>query len=91
MPAWIQSPKNRATNDRKAGFRSRDGVHCAGFSSNVRVAINQVQDPYLSRFYIRLKRKKTHQVAIVATARKMLVSIYYTLTRKEMYNPPTST
>ncbi len=57
-------------------------VQCAN------VAVNQVKDPYLTRYYARLKRKKNHQVAIVATARKMLVSIYYMLTRKEVYDSP---
>ena len=57
-------------------------VQCAN------VAVNQVEDPYLTRFYARLKRRKNHQVAIVATARKLLVSIYYMLTRKEVYDPP---
>jgi hypothetical protein len=28
-------------------------------------------DEYLSRFYERLKRRKNHQIAIVATARKL--------------------
>jgi transposase len=45
-------------------------------------------DDYFGNFYTRLKRRKNHQVAIVATARKMLVSIYYMLTRKELYDPP---
>jgi Transposase and inactivated derivatives len=45
-------------------------------------------DDYFGNFYTRLKRRKNHQVAIVATARKMLVSIYYMLTRKEVYDPP---
>ncbi len=45
-------------------------------------------DDYFGNFYTRLKRRNNHQIAIVATARKMLVSIYYMLTRKEMYNPP---
>ena len=45
-------------------------------------------DEYLGNFYSRLHQRKTHQVAIVATARKMLVSIFYMLTRKEMYDPP---
>ncbi|MDR5657733.1 IS110 family transposase [Halodesulfurarchaeum sp. HSR-GB] len=57
-------------------------VQCAN------VAVNQVNDPYLGRFYARLKRKKNHQVAIVATARKLLVSIYHMLDRKEVYDPP---
>ncbi|MGM0389911.1 MAG: IS110 family transposase [Natrinema limicola] len=45
-------------------------------------------DDYFGNFYTRLKQRKNHQVAIVATARKMLVSIFYMLTRKEMYDPP---
>jgi transposase len=48
-------------------------------------------DEYLGNFYNRLKQRKNHQIAIVATARKMLVSIYYMLTREEVYNPPTAT
>jgi len=51
-------------------------------------AVKQVDDPYLGRFYARLKRKKNHQIAIVATARKLLVSIYHMLDRKEVYDPP---
>ena len=45
---------------------------------------------YLAEFYERLKRRKNHQIAIVATARKLLVSIYYMLTREETYAPPVS-
>ncbi|MFB6198247.1 MAG: IS110 family transposase [Halobacteriaceae archaeon] len=45
-------------------------------------------DDYFGTFYTRLKRRKNHQVAIVATARKMLVSMYYMLTRNEVYDPP---
>ncbi len=45
-------------------------------------------DDYFGNFYTRLKGQKNHQVAIVATARKMLVSIYYMLSRRETYDPP---
>jgi len=45
-------------------------------------------DDYLENFYTRLKRRKNHQIAIVATARKMLVSIFYMLKRQEPYDPP---
>jgi hypothetical protein len=45
-------------------------------------------DEYLGNFYTRLKGRKNHQIAIVATARKMLVSIFYMLRRKEAYDPP---
>lgn len=42
---------------------------------------------YLTAFYERIKRRKNHQIAIVATARKLLVSIYHMLTREEEYAP----
>ena len=45
-------------------------------------------DEYLGNFYTRLKQRKNHQIAIVVTARKMLVSIFHMLTRKEPYDPP---
>ena len=75
---------------RKEGGISKTGssdlrwilVQCAN------VAVGTVGDPYFSRFYSRLKRRKNHQVAIVATARKMLVSIFHMLDRNEVYDPP---
>ena len=45
-------------------------------------------EDYFGNFYTRLKKRKNHQIAIVATARKMLVSIFHMLTRKEPYDPP---
>jgi hypothetical protein len=47
-----------------------------------------VEDPYLSRFYNRLERRKNSQKAAVATARKLLVSIFHMLDRGEIYDPP---
>lgn len=57
-------------------------VQCAN------TAVHRCNDPYLGRFYTRLKRRKNHQIAIVATARKLLVSIFHMLQRKEVYDPP---
>ena len=57
-------------------------VQCA------RTAVHTCQDEYLSRFYDRLAGKKGSQKAIVATARKLLVSIYHMLDREEVYDPP---
>lgn len=45
-------------------------------------------DEYFGNFYTRLERKKNDQIAIVATARKMLVSIFYMLKRNEPFDPP---
>ena len=57
-------------------------VQCA------QTAVHTCKDEYLSRFYDRLARKKSSQKAIVATARKLLVSIYHMLDREEVYDPP---
>jgi len=57
-------------------------VQCA------QTAVHTCNDEYLSRFYDRLVGKKGSQKAIVATARKLLVSIYHMLDREEVYDPP---
>ena len=57
-------------------------VQCA------QTAVHTCNDEYLSRFYDRLAGKKGSQKAIVATARKLLVSIYHMLDREEVYDPP---
>jgi len=51
-------------------------------------AVHTCNDEYLSRFYERLASRKNSQKAIVATARKMLVSMYHMLDRGEVYDPP---
>ena len=43
------------------------------------------KDEFLRNFYIRLKTKKGHSVAIVAVARKLLVSIFYVLQKNQKY------
>jgi transposase len=54
----------------------------------VHSAVHTVGDEYLSRFYHRIERRKNKQKAAVATARKLLVSIYHMLDRGEVYDPP---
>ena len=51
-------------------------------------AVHTCNDEYLSRFYDRLASRKNSQKAIVAAARKMLVSIYHMLDRGDVYDPP---
>jgi len=51
-------------------------------------AVHTCDDEYLSRFYDRLEGRKSSQEAIVATARKLLVSIFHMLDRKEVYDLP---
>lgn len=57
-------------------------VQCA------RTAVHTCEDEYLRRFYDRLAGKKGSQKAIVATACKLLVSIFHMLDREEVYDPP---
>jgi transposase len=59
-------------------------VRCAN------TAVHNVKDSYLSEFYWRLRngRNKPHKVAIVATARKLLVSLFHMLRNEEVYDPP---
>ena len=54
----------------------------------VNTAVHRCNDPYLGRFYARLKCRKNYNIAIVATARKLLVSIFHMLQRKEVHDPP---
>jgi transposase len=54
----------------------------------VHSAVHRVDNEYLSRFYHRIERWKNKQKAAVATARKLLVSIYHMLDRGEVYDPP---
>jgi transposase len=51
-------------------------------------AVDNCGDEYLTQFHDRLAAKKPRNKAIVATARKLLVSLYYMLDREEVYDPP---
>jgi transposase len=56
-------------------------------------AVHNAKDPYLSEFYWRLRndRGKSHQEAMVATSRKLLVSLFHMLRNEEVYNPAGAT
>lgn len=43
------------------------------------------KDPRLRDFYLRIKRKKGSQKAVVAAARKLLVIVFQLLSKKESY------
>ena len=51
-------------------------------------AVYNSEDEYLSQFFHRLNSRMNSKKAIVATARKLLVSMYYMLDREEVYDPP---
>lgn len=86
-------PSVRESGDtRHEGSISKEGssylrwilVQCA------QTAVHTCKDPYLSEFYWRLRdgKGKPAKVALVATARKLLVSIFHMLTNEEVYDPP---
>jgi len=85
-------PVIRESGDsRREGAISKEGnsylrwilVQCAN------TAVHNAKDAYLSEFYWRLrnKRNKPHKVAIVATARKLLVALFHMLSKEEAYDP----
>ena len=57
---------------------------CGPFYILVKAA--QARFPKLKPFYERVAKRKGHQKAIVAVARKILVSIYWVQTRNESYD-----
>ena len=59
------------------------------FFSTTTVGYN-AKDPYISDFYWGLREQEgmPHKIAIVAMARKMLVSLFHMLLNDEPYHPP---
>jgi transposase len=55
-------------------------------------SVHSGENPYLSRFYHRLRdqKNKPEKVARVAAGRKLLVAIFHMLSREEEYDPPES-
>ncbi|KXB01020.1 hypothetical protein AKJ44_03035 [candidate division MSBL1 archaeon SCGC-AAA261F17] len=49
--------------------------------------LKHAEDTKLTRFYGKLARKKGKQVAAVATGRKLLVTLYWMLKRREKFRP----
>lgn len=82
-------PEVRQSGDAKIrGSTSKEGSAPLRWTL-VQGALVVVQyDDYLGNFYTRLKSPKNHQIVTVATARKLLVSMFHMLTRNESYNPP---
>lgn len=79
-----------SADSRTEGAISKEGnshlrdrlVQCAS------TAVHTVEDPYLTDFYKRLRRKnQPKKVALVATGRKLLVAMFYMLKRTEEYDP----
>jgi transposase len=76
----------------QSGNRSRMGRITKQGNSRIRWYLVEAStmaaryDPKMKAFYEKILKKKGSQKARVAVARKMLVSIYYVLTRYELYH-----
>lgn len=69
------------------GGISREGSRWIRWALTQAVHVHIRYESNLTRFYRRLARKKPSQVAVMATARKMLKVIYWMLRNNEPYHP----
>jgi len=67
-------------------YASRSARHLRWILTEA-VHIHVVNEPgsQLTRFFLRVARKKSRQVATIATARKMLTAIYWMLMNQEEF------
>jgi transposase len=69
------------------GGLTKEGSKWVRWALTQAVHVHVRYDTNLARFYIRLARKKPSQVAVMATARKMLKVVYWMLRNNEPYHP----
>jgi len=81
---------------RESGTTSHEGGISKQGNKNLRwilyncasTAVHNTNDPFLHGFYQRqLEKGKPKKVAMVATARKLLVALYHMFKKNEPYNP----
>lgn len=69
------------------GGITREGSKWIRWALTQAVYVHLKYDTNLTRFYRRLAAKKPSQVAVMATARKMLKIVYWMLRNNEPYHP----
>ena len=69
------------------GSITKEGSKWVRWALTQAVHVHLRFDTRLTRFYRRLARKKAKQVALIATARKMLKVVYWMLKSGEEYRP----
>ena len=77
----------RSGNSAVYGSITKEGSKWIRWALTQSVHVHVRQDTSLSVFYRRLAGKKSKQVAVVATARKMLKVIYWMLKNREEFHP----
>jgi transposase len=86
--AGLAPASNESAGKKKSVRISRAGrflkpllVQCA------QAAVKSTKDPYFALKYQRIKKRRGHKKAIIATARMMMVSIYHMLSNGEFFGP----
>ena len=78
---------SRSGNKTVYGSITKEGSKWIRWALTQTVHVHVRYDSRLSRFYHRLAVKKGKQMAVVATARKMLKVVYWMLKEKEQFHP----
>jgi transposase len=77
----------RSGNSTLHGSITKEGSKWVRWALTQAVHVHLRFDTRLTRFYRRLVKKKAKQVAVIATARKMLKVVYWMLKAKEEFHP----
>jgi transposase len=81
----IPGENESAGKKRKCGITKRGSKYIRVVLIQAAQSISNMKNTALSRFYKRLSKKKEHNVAIVAVARKLICLIYHLLINQEFY------
>jgi hypothetical protein len=74
-----------AGKKKKCGITKRGSKHIRLVLVQAAQTISRMKNTRLSRFFQRLTKKKEHNVAIIAVARKLICLIYHLLINQELY------
>jgi hypothetical protein len=84
LKLYISAP-SKPGKRKKCGITKRGSKHIRVVLVQAAQTISNINKTGLSRFFQRLIKKKEHNVAIVAVARKLICLIYHLLINQELY------
>lgn len=88
--SWLRlAPNNRKSGSRVISSHTpkRKGRLSIALQRAANVIGNNLKEGALHQFFVRIKIKKGHMEAVVATARKLAVIIWNMISKKEQYQP----
>ena len=74
-----------AGKKKKCGITKRGSKHIRVVLVQAAQTLSRMKNTRLTRFFQRLSKKKEHNVAIIAVARKLICLIYHLLINQELY------